>query len=137
MSEEIRLRVPASSDFFPMVRLVALGVASARGFTLDGLEDVRIAVHEMASALVGWRSQGDGGDAVVPRGTMSLQFQMTPDGIRVVGERSDAPTGPGLSALSVQILEVIVDSFEFSGHGFAMDKRLDRPEVLTSSIGES
>lgn len=102
-----------------MVRLTTSAVANTRGFALDGLEDLRIAVHELCGALIGAGRPG----------TIALRFQMLPDGLLIEGQgRFDDPGRAEeavLSDLSRQILSVVVDSFETAGPGFKLVKSLD------------
>lgn len=133
MNGEVRLQVPATPEFFRMVRVITSAVANARGFALDGLEDLRIAVHELCGALIGAGRPG----------TVALRFLMTPEGLLVEGtgrfdeEQANSVGGePVLSDLSRQILSVVVDSFELDGPGFRMTKHLDHhvaPDVVSRS----
>lgn len=120
--EEVHLRVGASPVAFRLVRLVTAGVANARGFALDGIEDLRIAVHEACAAL----SDGD------PPVTLDLRFRMTDTGLEVAGSidsngtgEDPVPPGPGLmTPLSQRLLEVVVTSFEVDSSGFRLTKDL-------------
>lgn len=119
--EEVRLRVVASPVAFRLVRLVTAGVANARGFALDGIEDLRIAVHEACAAL----SDGD------PPVTLRVRFVMTATGLEVEGridsdgEHGHPPPGPGMmTPLSQRLLEVVVTSFEVDSSGFRLTKDL-------------
>lgn len=119
--EEVHLRVTASPVAFRLVRLVTAGVANARGFALDGIEDLRIAVHEACAAL----SDGD------PPVTLRLRFVMTGTGIEVEGridsdgDERTISEGPGMmTPLSQRLLEVVVTSFEVDKSGFRLTKDL-------------
>jgi len=52
MPDEVALRFPASFEYIRLARLVASGLAAQVNFTLDDIEDLRIAVDELCSALV-------------------------------------------------------------------------------------
>ena len=118
---EVRLEVPASPEFFRIARIMVAGVASRVGFTLDEVEDLRIAIDELCFALV-----GRGGRT----GTLSVRYEVGVDDLTVRGTghfgdgQGDAPT---LSALSEQILGAVVDECEVSagpdGPTFRMFKR--------------
>ena len=106
---EVRLEVPASPEFFRITRIMVAGVASRVGFTLDEVEDLRIAIDELCFALV-----GRGGRP----GTITLQYAIADDGLTVrgtghFGDGSDS--SPSLSPLSDQILSAVVDECEVSG----------------------
>jgi anti-sigma regulatory factor (Ser/Thr protein kinase) len=48
----VRLTIPARSRYLRLARLTAAGIASDLGFTLQGIEDVRIAVDEACAILI-------------------------------------------------------------------------------------
>jgi serine/threonine-protein kinase RsbW len=120
---EVRLEVPASPEFFRITRMMAAGVASRVGFTLDEVEDLRIAIDELCFALI-----GRGGRP----GTLTLQYALADDALTVrgVGAFTDgaASDPPVLSPLSAQILRAVVDECEVwgspDGPSFKMVKRL-------------
>ena len=50
---EVRLAVPAAPQFVRLVRLAAADIATRAGFSLDEIEDLRMAVDELCFALTG------------------------------------------------------------------------------------
>ena len=52
MPDEVSLKFPASFEYIRLARLVASGLAAQVNFNLDDIEDLRIAVDELCSALV-------------------------------------------------------------------------------------
>jgi hypothetical protein len=48
----VELRIPAEPALSRIVRLAASGLASLTGFTIDDIEDIKIAVSEVTIALV-------------------------------------------------------------------------------------
>ena len=118
---EVRLEVPASPEFFRITRIMVAGVASRVGFTLDEVEDLRIAIDELCFALV-----GRGGRP----GTITLQYAIGDDGLTVRGTGhfgDGVDSSPVLSPLSDQILSAVVDECEVfggpDGPSFRMVKR--------------
>ena len=86
-----------------MTRILAAGVASRVGFTLDEVDDLRIAIDELCFSLVGPRGR---------IGTLSVRYEILPDGILVEGAAhfsDDEHHGPLLSPLSMQILDAVAD----------------------------
>ena len=100
---EVRLAVPAQPEYLRMTRILAAGVASRVGFTLDEVDDLRIAIDELCFSLVG---------PGVREGTLTVRYQLLPDGLVVEGE-AHFPDGthhePLLSPLSMQILGAVAD----------------------------
>lgn len=118
---EVRLEVPASPEFLRITRIMVAGVASRLGFTLDDVEDLRIAIDELCFALVGKGRPG----------TISLRYQMLEDGLAVEGVgrfTDDGVKEPKLSPMSNQILNAMVDEVSLGtgpeGPTFRMVKRL-------------
>jgi serine/threonine-protein kinase RsbW len=120
VSGEVRLEVPASPEFLRVTRIMVAGVASRLGFTLDEVEDLRIAIDELCFALVGKGRTG----------TLSLRYVMLPDALEVVGVGhfvDDEAPPLRLSPISEQILKAMVDESELeskaNGPTFRMLKR--------------
>jgi serine/threonine-protein kinase RsbW len=118
---EVRLEVPASPEFLRISRIMAAGVASRVGFTLDEVEDLRIAIEEVCFSMVGARGR---------TGTIALRYQIDTDELVVegTGRFSDGLSNePVVSALSKQILAAVVDECELSageeGPQFRLVKR--------------
>ena len=108
---EVRLEVPAAPEFLRISRIMAAGVASRVGFTLD----------EVCFSLVGARGRA---------GTIALRYLLDADQLAVegTGRFSDGlGNEPVVSALSKQILAAVVDECELSagaeGPQFRLVKR--------------
>lgn len=120
-TREVRLEVPAAPEFLRISRIMAAGVASRVGFTLDEVEDLRIAIDEVCFSMVGARGR---------TGTISLRYLLDSDSLAVEGSgRFSDGLGnePVVTALSKQILAAVVDECELSAgpHGpqFRLVKR--------------
>jgi hypothetical protein len=104
-----------------MTRILAAGVASRVGFTLDEVDDLRIAIEEVCFALVG----PSGRD-----GTVTVRYAILPDGVLVEGEghfTDGLPHTPLLSPMSMQILNAVSDECQLEpgleGPTFRLVKR--------------
>lgn len=100
---------------------MAAGVASRVGFTLDEVEDLRIAIDELCFALVGARGRD---------GTISIRYLIDADQLAVEGEgrfTDGLGNEPVVSALSDQILAAVVDECDMAvgegGPTFRLVKR--------------
>jgi serine/threonine-protein kinase RsbW len=86
-----------------MTRILAAGVASRVGFTLDEVDDLRIAIDELCFSLVGPNGR---------EGTIRVRYEIIDDGVIVEGEGHFEDGGhhtPLLSPLSMQILKSVAD----------------------------
>ena len=115
------MEVPASPEFLRITRIMVAGVASRLGFTLDEVEDLRIAIDELCFALVGKGRTG----------VIAIRYLMRDDGLAVEGDghfTDDGANEPTLSPMSHQILGAMVDEVELGtgpdGPTFRMFKRL-------------
>ena len=105
--ETIRLTVPAALEYVRIVRLTASGVASRLGFDVEEIEDLRVAVDELASLVV---ESADGGD-------LSVQFAVQDNALRIEGDAALAAgraDNARVDDLTAQILAAVVDEWDLS-----------------------
>ena len=77
--ERIELVLPADKRLVRVARLVASGVARTAGFDVEEVEDIRIAVDELCTALV---KGGDGGPLL-------LGFDLGDGEVSIIGELNE------------------------------------------------
>ena len=102
--EQVTIKIPASPAYIGVVRLVAAGLATRLDFTIDEIEDLKIAVDELSAYLTG--SQGRDGD-------LEIAFTITNDRIEIRGEGQLSPgqkVRTELTDFSRMILDTVVDS---------------------------
>ncbi|HET7486745.1 MAG TPA: ATP-binding protein [Acidimicrobiales bacterium] len=120
VGDEVRLAVPATPEFLRLARVTASGLASRMGFTLDEVEDLRLAIDELCFVLIGNKGRA---------GTVDLRYAVNGDTLEVVGTGTfdDGRAAPVLASWSEQMLKALVDEyalFEDGGHtAFRMVKR--------------
>ncbi|HRI96476.1 MAG TPA: anti-sigma factor [Nocardioides sp.] len=96
---DVELRLPADSAYVAVLRTTSAGLAARLDFTLDDIEDLRMAVGE-ASALV--LPQAD------PGSDLTCEFFMRPGELTVqVGVRSRRPTPPDEDSFAWQVLTTL------------------------------
>ena len=101
--ETVSIDIPASPAYIQVVRLVAAGLASRPEFTLDEIEDLKIAVDELSAYLTG--AQGR-------EGTLKVIFNISDDRIEIKGVGNLAPgqrVRTDLTELSQMILATVAD----------------------------
>jgi len=102
--EQVTIKIPASPAYIGVVRLVAAGLATRLRFTIDEIEDLKIAVDELSAYLTG--SQGREGDLLIA-------FTITDDRIGIRGEGQLSPgqkVRTELTDFSRMILDTVVDT---------------------------
>jgi serine/threonine-protein kinase RsbW len=107
--EVIRLSVPASLEFVRILRLTASGIASGLGFDVEEVENIRVAVDELASLVL---ERADG------TGTLDVEFMASESELRIEG-RVPAPDGALLRAeeLTALILKALTDDYDLRVDG--------------------
>ncbi len=104
-AERVRLRLPASLEYVHVLRLTTLGLASRLGFDVDDIEDLRIAVNELANVAV--EDADDGGE-------LEIVFSIRDDELRINGEVPlVSHAQPQIDGLTAQILEAVCDEHAF------------------------
>lgn len=101
MSDEIWLEIPAQPEYVFLARVTAAKLATRQSFSIDEIEDLRLAMDESLSWLI---------SAADPEGSVRVQFEDTKPGIRIrgVAERP-GPRRPPVSDMSNLILDALVD----------------------------
>ena len=107
-TETISIKIPASPEYLQVVRLVAAGLASRLSFTLEDIEDLKIAVDELSAYITGAHGRS---------GTLAVSFTLHADRIQIrgIGEYTESyEVRTDLTEFSRMILETVADSAELS-----------------------
>jgi serine/threonine-protein kinase RsbW len=102
--DKVSIKIPASPAYLQVVRLIAAGLASRLGFTIDDIEDLKIAVDELSAYLTG--AQGR-------EGTLEIAFAIDGDRIDITGAgnfTAGIKVRTELTEFSRQILDTVADS---------------------------
>jgi serine/threonine-protein kinase RsbW len=113
----VRLTIPARSRYLRLARLTAAGIASDLGFSLQAIEDLRVAVDEVCALLI------DGCD---PDGA-ELELRYEPDGDKLLISGS-CPCGDGQPAeihpVARELLEMTADEYDVAASAGSRTFRL-------------
>jgi serine/threonine-protein kinase RsbW len=107
---EVRVVVPAAPPFVRLVRLAAADVGARAGFSLDDIDDLRVAVDELCFTLTGQHG--------VASGRLDVTFELGTDEVVVRGiGRFEQNNGqdrrvPPPEEISEQILRAVLDELE-------------------------
>ncbi len=122
---DVQLRVPADSAYAAVLRTTTAGLAARLDFTIDDIEDLRIAVGE-ASAMV--LPQADPGSDL----TCLFHLQQTRLRLTLVVHTSD-PRPPDYDSFAWQVLTTLASDAEVSTSDGAFSVTL----TMDSSLAEA
>ena len=97
----VRLTVPAALEYVRIVRLTASGIASRLGLDVDEIENLRVAVDELASTIVDAAS-----------GDLEITFSSAGGSLRIEGRAPTAASEVSVDDLSAQILRAVCDEYQ-------------------------
>ena len=122
MAENVELEIPLSTRFASTVRAVAAAVSADLGFSVDEIDDLRLAVNEAVSLLA------DVDDAAAGR----LPIVFEPDDgtviVRCIRSGVDGTLADGdVDVLARRILEAVVDDYSVADGTFTVVKRIAAP----------
>jgi serine/threonine-protein kinase RsbW len=101
--DTVSITIPASPRYLQVVRIVAAGLASRLKFTIDEIDDLKIAVDELAAYLTGAHGR---------EGTLEVAFVIQDDSIAIKGAGKFPPgikVRTELTEFSRQILDTVAD----------------------------
>jgi len=102
---EIDINVPADGAYLSVLRTAAAGLAARLNFTLDDIEDLRIAVDEACSILLA---------QAIPDSRLTCEFHMTTDSVTVrAGVRALSPRIPSREGFAWAVLSALASRVEF------------------------
>jgi hypothetical protein len=101
--DTISVKIPASPEYLSVVRLIVSGLASRLRFTIDDIEDLKIAVDELSAYLTGAQGRD---------GTLDIACDVHDDRIEVRGAgyfSAGTKVRTDLTEMSRKILDTVVD----------------------------
>ncbi|MDQ6935786.1 MAG: anti-sigma factor [Actinomycetota bacterium] len=106
---DVELRLPADSAYVSVIRLTTAGIAARLDFTLDDIEDLRIAVGEACALVL---------EDAWPDATLECAFDLGQDQmvVRVTAEVT-TPSPPDPDSLAWQVLDTLANGASASVAG--------------------
>ena len=115
---DVELKIPADSAFLAVLRTATAGLAARLDFTLDDIEDLRIAVDE-ACAMVLPQARADS--------TLDCAFFLGDGSLTVsVSAHSDNPRQPSREGFAWTVLSALTSGLEASVQGDTLTVTLSR-----------
>ena len=108
--QNVLLSVPAQPEFLRVVRVAASGLASRLGFSIDEVDDLRLALDELCFTLIA-KGPNDG--------TIALKYVLNTDRLTIEGtsKLDDGRESSPVGNLSQQILTALVDEHRIWDEG--------------------
>ena len=103
--------MPAEPAYLSLLRAVIASLAAGRDFTLDEIDDLRIAVDEAGALLLPHAAPGSQLSAVFGGSAGSLRAEVS------VSVPAGAPAEPDRSSFAWLVLAALTDSVELAGSG--------------------
>ncbi len=94
-SPTVNIQIPAQSDFVGVVRLAVSGISSRMNFSIDEIEDIKVAVSEACTNAV-QHAYGDG------TGTIDIAFTLHAEKLEVIVKDSGKGFDPANAVSSKQ-----------------------------------
>jgi serine/threonine-protein kinase RsbW len=122
---DVALRVPADGAYVSVLRTMTAGLAARLDFTVDDIEDLRIAVGEACALVL---------PQAVPDGDLEAEFRQTPGTLTVVVRVATAGrTEPDYESFAWQVLSTL----STDSTAYADDQHLEITFSTDSSLALS
>jgi serine/threonine-protein kinase RsbW len=122
MQDQVTVRMPADGAYLSVLRTATAGLAARLDFTLDDIEDLRIAVDEACAMLLG---------QAIPGSSLECSFGLEPDAMTIsVSVPSLNPRTPSADTFAWTVLSALAGSVEAQtgpGDRLAIVMRKARP----------
>jgi serine/threonine-protein kinase RsbW len=103
-ADAVTVRMPADGAYLSVLRTATAGLAARLDFTLDDIEDLRIAVDEACAMLL---------SQAVPGSSLECSFALSPDDITItVSVLSLSPRPPSADTFAWTVLSALAGSVE-------------------------
>jgi hypothetical protein len=116
-SDIVEISVPLRSEYGATLRTVAASLGADAGFTIDDLDDLRLALSEVFSVLVDLSRR--------PEARARVLFTRSASSITVVAAADELESPIELDELAASILGSVVDDHEVIASGIRFVKRVD------------
>jgi serine/threonine-protein kinase RsbW len=121
--DQVVVRMPADGAYLSVLRTATAGLAARLDFTLDDIEDMRIAVDEACAMLL---------SQAIPGSSLECCFQLSPDGMTItVSVPSLNPRPPSGETFAWTVLSALAGSVAAHvgpGDRLAIEMRKSRPD---------
>ena len=115
---DVELRIPADGAFLSVLRTATAGLEARLDFTLDDIEDLRIAVDEACAVVL---------PQALPTSDLRCAFYLAPQTLTVeVSAHCDSPKPPHRDGFAWTVLSALTTSLDTVVEGDTLTVRLSR-----------
>ena len=115
---DVELRIPADSAYLAVLRTATAGLAARLDFTLDDIEDLRIAVDEACAMVLPQARSGS---------DLTCSFELAPTRLTVsVTAECDDPQPPDRQSFAWTVLSALTSEVRAEVHGDRLTVTLAR-----------
>jgi serine/threonine-protein kinase RsbW len=120
----VRLAIPASPRYLRLARLMAAGLASELGYSMDSIEDLRIAVDELCAATI---------DGATASADLELTYREQDGALAIEGTCGSAGhDDPTMHRMARELLDMLADDYSIEAAGGTRTFRLLTHEEVPS-----
>jgi serine/threonine-protein kinase RsbW len=135
-SDDVELRIPCRAEWVALARLAVSAIANRLRFTIEDIEDIKLAVAEACTAVIQHEKHGE---------NIDITFQTTPYELRLhirdTGRKALAAVRPAvdldearIAGLGIFLIRTLMDEVHYDVHAdggtnLEMVKRLGRQPV--------
>lgn len=126
-ADQVTVRMPAESAYLSVLRTATAGLAARLDFTLDEIEDLRIAVDEACAMLLG---------QAIPGSSLECGFALEPEMMTIsVSVPCLAPRAPASDTFAWTVLSALAGSVEAHvGHGDRLTIVMRKNRLSSGSV---
>ncbi len=108
LDRPVRLDLPAHPSLLRVARVAAASLAAELPFTLQDIEDLRIAIDELAALAI---------DGCGPDATLALTLRISNREVEVEGRVGGAGAMPAPHPVAADLLDLVVPGYELATDG--------------------
>lgn len=109
----VRLELPPSSRYLSAARVVAVSLGADAGLTVDDLDDLRLGVNELVTAMI---------EGAQESARITLEFESNDHAVSVAGRIEGTSHGVVPDELTARILTAVADHYELGTSSFVLTK---------------
>lgn len=127
--DRVEVSVPLRTEFFATLRIVAASVGADAGFSVDEIDDLRLAISEVVSSLA------DGPGSTDDR--IEASFELAGTGLTVTISTDKREVEIELDDLASSILDSVVDSYVIDGTRVTLVKLASEAVTVASDVARA